>query len=75
MFLFSSCLQISRVYQAGTGGEKNIPSSMGEIGKRERDGWGEALELAISVLASVTRILSLRGVRCIYIIGSYYTAA
>ena len=63
VFLFSFCLQTSRVYQAGTRGEKNLPSGMGMIGKRERDGRRAALILAISVLASVPRVPLLRDVR------------
>ena len=35
VFLFSSCLRIARVYQAGTRGENIISSSMREVGKRK----------------------------------------
>ena len=64
---------MSRVYQAGTTGENNIPSSIGEIGKHERDGWGATLKLAISVLALVKRVLLSRDIRCLNTVGSFGT--
>ena len=52
-------------FQAGTSGEKNLPSSKGEFGKCERGGCGTALKLAISDLASVKKVLVLLDNHCI----------
>ena len=70
VFLFSSCLRIARVYQAGTRGENIISSSMREVGKRK---WKVAFKLDISVLASVSRVLLLRDDHCFAIVVSFGT--